>query len=394
MKGLKILGQIILKIIMISLALLLFFSMMAGMYYNSAPKHIKVAVLDEDQSPLSRSIIFNIKQSPYLDVTQQAYDYLNLQKMVDQGEVEMGVVIPDNAYQNVLNKRPVNLLTVIDGTANPAVSKLSLMMINKIILTLDMQMMMKLRVEDLGGIPNVRHPKSPPLKVNERIFFNPKLSMEGPMLPAFMGLPMQIVSMLIILFAVFGGFNQMREKMPHITKARHLPLKALIPPFIISWIIVTSAINIAFFATMHLFDVPIAAAAQWRIVFIISMLVLAMESLAYFLVLNIRNGAVLAAIITLIVFPAYMYSGYLIPGNQMADLPNKIGSWFPLRHYMKAIYPVMHHNLPLSAVQGAMDQIYIYILIFIGLSILSILFGRWEEKRKRKHYAEKQQPKS
>ncbi len=37
MKALKTLLQILIKILLISLALILFFSMMAGMYFKSAP---------------------------------------------------------------------------------------------------------------------------------------------------------------------------------------------------------------------------------------------------------------------------------------------------------------------------------------------------------------------
>jgi ABC-2 type transport system permease protein len=241
--------------------------------------------------------------------------------------------------------------------------------------------MMHLRVDQLGTIPNVRHPKKPPLTVSERVVFNPRLSMEPSMLPAFMGLAMQIVSMLIVLFGLMAAFKEMKKQMPNITQIRQLPVKALIPPYIISWIIVTTAISVAFFTTMKLFGVYFDRHALWNAVFAISLLVLAMETITYFLVLNIKNGAVLASIITLIVLPAFMYSGFLIPEEQMAHIPNVIGNAFPLRHYLKVLYAVFNRHQELYLVKDQINILVQYIVVFLLLAVISILIGQWERKR-------------
>lgn len=385
-QAIKTLILILVKITLISAALILFFSMMAGMYYKSAPTKIKMAVLDLDQSALSRSIIHNIKASQYFDVTRQATDYIDLQNMVDKGKVDVGVMIPANAYKDVLNRRNVNVLELINGTANPIVPKISLMMLNKIMLTMDMQMMKKMRVEELGSVPNVRHTPKPPLTVSERVLYNPALSMEPSMLPAFMGLAMQIVSMLIVMFGLFAAFKQFKQKFPNLTQIRQLPVKALIPPYIISWLIVSTAISIAYFTTMQLFGIHYDHHTLWNTVFAISMLVLAMETISYFLVLNIKNGAVMAALITLIVMPAFMYSGFLIPEEQMAHIPDMIGNSFPLRHYLKVLYAVFNRHQELYVVKDQVNILWKFILWFLGLALLSILFGQWERKRKIKKW--------
>ncbi len=388
MKAVKLILTILLRIVLISLALILFFSMMAGMYYKSAPTKIKVAVLDQDQSALSRSVIFNVRNSQYFDITRQAYDYLDLQRLVDEGKVDVGIVIPNHAYRDILNKQSVSLLTILNGTANPIVPKISLMMLNKIVMTMNIQLGMHMRVEQLGSMPNTRHPKIPLLKVNERVFYSPALSMESSMLPAFMGLAMQIVSMLIVLFALFANLKLIEQKSPFIKLPRQMPIKAIIPPFIISWIIVSTAISTAFFTTMYLFKVPFDQKTIWNVSFIISMLVLAMESLSFLLTLNIKNGAVLAALITLIVMPAFMYSGYLVPIEQMAKVPNMIGNAFPLRHYLEALYAVFNHHQPLSSVYNHINTLWMYVALFLSLSIISIAIGQFERIHRRKKLAQ------
>ncbi len=384
MKPIKLIATILLRIVLISLALTLFFSMMAGMYSKSSPRHIKTAIVDEDHSPLSRSIMYNIRASEYFDVTTQTGDYLNLQKLLNQGKVDVGVVIPHDAYRDVLNKRNVRILAVLNGTANPIVPKLSLMMLNKIIMTLSTQISMKLRVEDLGGNPNFRHTKKPLLMVSERVFYAPAFSMEKSMLPAFMGLAMQIVSMLIVLIALLANLKLIKKEVQYIKEVRQLPLKLLVPPFIISWIIVTTAISTAFFVTMHLFQVPFTEAIIWPVVVIISLLVLAMESISYFLTLNVHNGAILSGVITLIVLPAFMYSGFLIAPDQMAHVPDMIGSWFPLRYYLQALFSVFNHHQSIYFVQPQLIHLLKYVGVFITLSVISIFIGQFERKQTRK----------
>ncbi len=384
MKPVKIIATILLRIVLISLALLLFFSMMAGMYYHNGPRHIKTAIVDEDHSPLSRSIIHSIRSSDYYDVQGLVTDYRTLQQMIDEGQVDVGIIIPAYAYRDVMNRRGVRILFTADGTANPIIPNMAMMMLNKIIMTLNSQLSMHLRVEDLGAIPNVRHQPAPLLRVSSRVFYNPVLSMEKSMLPAFMGLAMQIVSMLIVLFALLGTLSVLRRRLTYLNQARQLPVKMLIPPFIISWIIVTTGITTGFFGTMYLFGVPFDQETIWKVAALIGLFVLSMESISYFLSLNIHNGAVLAGIITLIVMPAFMYSGFLIPEEQLAYWPNTIGSWFPLRYYLHALFPVFNHQLPLEIVHAYTRILWKFVAVFLTLSFLSILIGRFERVSRRK----------
>ncbi|NMB63313.1 MAG: ABC transporter permease [Spirochaetes bacterium] len=89
----------------------------------------------------------------------------------------------------------------------------------------------------------------------------------------------------------------------------------------------------------------------------------------------------MAGIITLIVMPAFMYSGYLVPLEQMAELPKMIGNWFPLSHYLRSLYPVFNHRQDLSVVYPELNILWKYVGLFMGLSMISILIGQFEMKK-------------
>jgi ABC-2 type transport system permease protein len=389
MKILKLIVMILTRIVIISLVLVLFFSMMAGMYYKTAPRNIRIAIVDEDHSSLSRSILYNIQATDYYQIVAQPADYLSLQKMIDRNEIDMGIIIPHDAYRDLLNNTEVRLMAALNGTANPSIPGSALSKLNQIIMTLNGQLAMHIRVEDLGGIPNIRHSKGPMLSVSERVYYSPSLSMEASVLPAFMGLAMQTISMLTVLFALLGSLKTWKQKFPFINNARQIPIKDLIRAAIVSCIVAGTSISIAFFTTMHLFGVPFEPMGMWNVIKVIFLFTLAMESISYLLVLNINNSSILAAIITLIVLPAFMYSGYMVPFEQMADLPNKIGGWFPLRYYLKALYLVFNHHQPLTAAQPFLNKLWNFSGLFFSLSAISIIIGQIERKhRMKKHNIE------
>lgn len=373
----KTLVQIVLRTVMIAAVLTFFFSMMAGMYYNSEPRAIRTAIVDEDQSPLSRAIVHNIGASDVFDIQYKVVDYLEMQRLIDQGKIDVGVVIPNGLYKDILNKRANRILAVLNGTANPIVPKLALGNLNRVIMTLGTQLNFHIPVEDLGAIPNSRHSITPLLSVSSRVFYSPTVNMESSMLPAFMGLAMQIVSLVIIVLLLRTNLKTIKEKIPAIKQARQMPVKAILMPTIISWIIVATAISLAFYTVMQLFHVPLPA-NFWNVVVVISLLVLAMESISLFFSLNTTNNIALIAIYTLIALAAFMYSGYLVPMEQLADFPRMAGGWFPLRYYLNALYGVFNRGLSLNAVYPYLKVLYYFIAGFLTLSIISVIIGSLE----------------
>jgi len=373
------LGRLLMRTVMIVAVLTLFFSLMVGMYYKSEPRAIRTAICDLDRTPLSRSIIFSINASDLYKVVNYSPDYNHIKRMLDRGEIDAGVVIPENTYKNVMNKRPVNILAALNGTANPIVTKLSLGGLKQILMTFNMQLSMHVPAEDLASVLNTRHTPKPMLNVGERIFYSPTVNMESSMLPAFMGLPMQIVAMLIILLALRTTHRQLRGVFPKLKRVRQMPLKAILIPMLTSWIMVGTAISSAYFITMAIFSIP-TPVNIWSTVAVIFIFVLAMETMSMVLTLNIDNVVALTAIITLIVMPAFMYSGYLVPLEQMASFPKWFGGLFPLRYYLNSLYLVFNHHQPLAAAGLWLGVLFKFIGIFSIVIAISIVVGAIERR--------------
>ncbi len=82
---------------------------------------IPTAIFDADQSPQSRDFISYFLSSKYFQYQASVYSYKELQRMLDHGQILMGLVIPPNFSRDLELNRPATVQVLLDGTdANTA----------------------------------------------------------------------------------------------------------------------------------------------------------------------------------------------------------------------------------------------------------------------------------
>ncbi|MGL1664132.1 ABC transporter permease, partial [Vibrio parahaemolyticus] len=65
-----------------------------GYAINNDPKHLPTAVLVQDQSRFSRSILAALKETDYFDFTTVARSPAELDRMIQEGRVQFAITIP------------------------------------------------------------------------------------------------------------------------------------------------------------------------------------------------------------------------------------------------------------------------------------------------------------
>lgn len=95
-------------------------------------KHVPTAVLDRDNSPQSRALIERFRQAESFAVDFYPTDETELERLLDSGQVALGLVIPPRFSRDLAAGRPTQIQVLTDGTqTNPAL--LSLGYINQIV---------------------------------------------------------------------------------------------------------------------------------------------------------------------------------------------------------------------------------------------------------------------
>lgn len=85
-------------------------------YYNDSILSIPVAVVDLDRSDTSQAIIQELANHENLDIVAQNDDYWAMEKMLADGEIVGGIVIPENLAQDIARRSSPTIYMALDGT--------------------------------------------------------------------------------------------------------------------------------------------------------------------------------------------------------------------------------------------------------------------------------------
>lgn len=87
-----------------------------GIYQAQVVKDIPTAVVDLDRSSGSREMTTMLKGAENLSITTYPESYMDLEKLIQEGRVMVGIVIPENFARNVSLHRPTRVLMIIDAS--------------------------------------------------------------------------------------------------------------------------------------------------------------------------------------------------------------------------------------------------------------------------------------
>ena len=109
-------GSLALVILMPALLMLLF-----GYAVTLDVKNISMAVLDRDRSQESLIFIQRFSASPYFHLRFSVQDEKEMRRLIDEGEVKMGLVLPWDFSKTIKAEEIVPIQLLIDGSdANTA----------------------------------------------------------------------------------------------------------------------------------------------------------------------------------------------------------------------------------------------------------------------------------
>ena len=174
-----------LVILMPALLMLLF-----GYAVTLDVKNISTAVLDRDRSQESLIFIQRFSASPYFHLRFSVRDEKEMRRLIDKGEVKMGLVLPWNFSKTIKGEEMVPIQVLIDGSdANTANLILSYA---QAIAQQYTQEKTVLKVSHMG-IENLNFP----IEARPRVWFNEDLESKNYFVPGLIAVIMSIIGVLL-----------------------------------------------------------------------------------------------------------------------------------------------------------------------------------------------------
>ena len=153
-------------------------------------KNVSMAVLDRDQSQESFSFIQRFSASPYFSLRLFVEDEREMKRLIDEGEVKMGLILPWDFSKQVKAGKKASVQVLLDGSdSNTANIVLSYV---QAIARQYTQEKTILKMEKLG-----RKRLNFPLEGRTRVWFNEELESKYYFIPGLVAVIMSIIGVLL-----------------------------------------------------------------------------------------------------------------------------------------------------------------------------------------------------
>jgi len=177
-----------------SLSLIIFMPVLLMLLFGYAVsldvKKVPVAVLDRDKSQESISFIYEFIGSPYFYLKNFTKDESEIKKLIDHGEIKMGIIIPWDFSKLIKSGRKPQVSVLIDGTDSNTAN--IILNYAQAISNRYNQEKTFLKIERLSG----KRPKIP-LEGRTRVWFNEEMESKNYFIPGLVAVIMSIIGVLL-----------------------------------------------------------------------------------------------------------------------------------------------------------------------------------------------------
>ena len=199
-------------IILLALGPIALTILLGGAYVNTYIEDIPIAILDEDNSSMSRMIAEQFDENQRFFVKGYVENTEQLNELIDSKKIYMGVCIPEDLSKNVINGTSSQVLIIVDGT-NMVIGNNSYAAATSIIQTIAAGAEIK-RLEAKGVIGYNAKNMANPFVFTDRMLYNPNLAYMDYLLLGYIALFLQQVMlsgigirMILEGEKIAGGFN-------------------------------------------------------------------------------------------------------------------------------------------------------------------------------------------
>ncbi len=336
---------------------------LGGIYFYGYVRNMPIAVVDNDNTKLSRTISRYFDTSYAFDVFYETKSIDDLKDLLTENKISMGIVIPKHTQRNIKKSLPANIDFYIDGS-NYLTANLSEIEGSNILGTINAglkNVMMKKK-----GIQS-SHAKAMMLPIinDTSKLFNPTYNYGYFLTPGLW------ISILGQLFLIFGALSIGR----HLEQNRNT---SAVFCLVFGKLFVYTVISVIYFEILFriffpIFQIPFDGntfgAIILSVLFILATILLGMLMSA---VSGNRVDSLKGCL--LIGSPAFLLSGYTWPLEQMPTLMRTISHFIPLTAYLEGFRKIFQQNmkveyiLPFAKILMFLTVLY-FILTYTSLFI-------------------------
>ncbi|MBL0061172.1 MAG: ABC transporter permease [bacterium] len=296
-----------------------------GFAINSDPKHMPTALIVNDHSEITRTIISTLKNSDYFEIVGELPDEEAGRRALAQGDIQFVINIPVDFTKNMLRGERPAVLIEADAT-DPTATGMALSSLN--------QVFEYVARKDLTGPLAQLVPAPPPFEARVQRMYNPEGNTHFNVVPGLMGVILTMTMVLMTGLAITR--ERERGTMENLLAMPLRPFEVMagkILPYIVIGLIQATLILIA---ARLLFNIPFFGSIFS--LYFATYIFIAANLMVGITISSLARNQLQAMQMTFFFFlPNILLSGFMFPFRGMPYWAQIIGNILPLTHFHRVV---------------------------------------------------------
>lgn len=318
-----------------------------GYAINTDVRHLPAGYVDQSQSSFSRQLLADVSATQVVDFIQSVATVKELEGLVRQGEISVGLVIPEDANRRLLQRDRKVAQLLIDGSDPIVVSAIVQLR----------SMPLGLRSFDQGQWGRD--------SFEMRIQYNPEKRSAVNIVPGLIGV---ILTLTMVLFTAIAIVREKEQGTMELLIATPLSVMELLIGKVLPYIgIGLIQASLILGLGYWVFSVPINGSLLD--VYIATLVFIAASLTLGLLISTIATTQLQAMQMTIFVFmPSVLLTGFMFPFAGMPVAAQWIAQVLPLTHYLQLIRGVV--------LRGAgLEELLPELLVLIAISVITLFIA-------------------
>lgn len=291
-------------------------------------KHLRTAVLDQDNSRQSRKLLDSFQQSNYFDFVVRMDSYSELEEVLDYGKAKVAIIIPQGFAEDI-NRGDANVQVVVDGS-DASTASLAISYSSQIVGDYSKEV----RIEEIRS-RGMDASATSGLDVRTRYWYNPELNSTDFIVPGLIAIILMLLSSLLTSMTIVRERERGTIEQVIVSPIRpnELMLGKLVPYVIIAFFDVLIVVAGARF----IFDVPLRGSIP---VLLVTSVIFLTSALGLGLLISSVSKTQLVAMTIAVMatmLPTILLSGFIYPISTMPKAIQYLTYAIPVRYYLEIV---------------------------------------------------------
>jgi ABC-2 type transport system permease protein len=322
-----------------------------GYAINTDPRHLPLALVAADHSPVARAFVAGLQNSQYFDLVAHPASEREGDRLLEEGRAQFLLVIPAGFGRRVERGERPALLLAADAT-DPAAAGNALAAIEPIA--------RQAQARELVGTLAPLAPRPPAFEVRIQRRYNPEALVRYNIVPGLIGVILTMTMVMMTALAVTRETE--RGTMENLLATPARPAEVMVGKIVPYILVGYLQVSLVLVAARLLFDVPMLGS-----------LVLLSGALILFIAANLAVGFTFSTLarnqlqamqLTFFFFlPSILLSGFMFPFRGMPRWAQLVGEVLPLTHFLRVVRGILLKGNGLAQVAPNLWPIALFMLV-------------------------------